>query len=277
MDEYLLSEIIPKAKWNQINDIMRETPLFEGLSIETWKRMMDSVQKFTLSDGCEDEIKNNMRLLKKGLEKIGSNYLENGKNKAAHFWNVGLVTLIEQIYAINEPDKKEHFTKQIETLERIGVDTIALDTSIFYTGTLLGIATSSIYPDKTHLVFDKVFTDGTFIIENSGGYSHLYNIKNLKDDNYHLSVELTSKEQQVKLWKAKATLSSFNGEYPTKEEILAPRQPRLSFTNIDDETLERFLRDKGLYLEYANFYANEHPEEPVEWQVTNRRVRQILK
>lgn len=127
------------------------------------------------------------------------------------------------------------------------------------------------------MLFDKIYTDGTFCIENSGGYSHRYNITKLKGENYTLSCELSSEEGEAKLWKAKAYLQNFQGQYPTKEEILKLRQPKIVPVGMDDEFLTEFLVSKNVYQEYINLLANRIPQEPMEWQVTKKRVRQVLK
>lgn len=291
---FLLRDIISKSKWVQINDAMCEAQLYDGLSIETWKTIADAVQKFEISDGSSNELYFNLAQLDKALEKIDVNYLQTGKRKADFFLNIGLVTIIEQIYAISASNKKEHFAKQIEELEKIGVDTIALSTNKGSSRTILGIETSYIYPNKNHLLIDKIYTDGTFCIENSGGYSHQYNITELKGENYCLSCELTSEEGEAKLWKAKAYLNNFQGKYPTKEEVLELRQPKIVPVGMENDFLSKFLEsknlyqdfeeyiinfltDKSLYQEYIDLLANTFPQESMEWQVTRKRVRQILK
>lgn len=289
---YLLKDIITKSKWNQIDDIMRESQLYDGLSIETWKRIADAVQKFEISDGSSKELRFNLEQIGKCLEKISMDHLQTGDNNVDHFWRIGVATLIEQIYAMSAPDKKEYFTKQIETLEKIGVDSIALSTDKGHTGTILGIETSHTWPDK-RLLIDKVYTDGTFCIENYGGYSHQFNIIDLRGENYHISCELTSEEDGAKLWKAKAYLNNFQGKYPTKEEILQLRQPKIVPLREDDSCLARFLeirglrgvyeeliteflKGKNLYQDYVDFLATTTWQEPIEWQVTKKRVRQVL-
>ncbi len=125
----LLGEIVPKCKWAIKNDIMGESQLYEGLSIEAWKKIADAVQQFEINDASLGELDFNLGILRKALKKMGVSYLETGNTNPENSWEIGLASLIEHIYSISAIDKKEHFVNQINELEKIGVDTIALSTN----------------------------------------------------------------------------------------------------------------------------------------------------
>lgn len=277
IDPFLLKDMLPKSKWAEINDSVGNSQLYDGLSIEFWKQMVEAVQKFEIIDGSPEECILNLTIIQNVLDKIGVCHLENGYANTECFWKIGLFTLLKQIYSISALDKKEHFAKQIETLAEIGIDTIALTTNKGSTGTIMGIENSFVYPDRNHLYFQKVYTDGTFYISNSGGYYHLYDIEGLRGDNYYLSCELTSENGKAKLWKAKAYLNNFQGVYPTKEEVLNLRQPRIVPIGEENEMLAEFLINKNLYQEYLDYLSSSIPQESMEWQVTKKRVRQVLR
>ncbi len=122
----------------------------------------------------------------------------------------------------------------------------------------------------------------------------MYNIKKLRGENYYITCEITSEEGKAKLWKAKAHLNNFQGEYPSREEILQLRQPRIVPIGEDKEMLAKFLESKNLYEEYKDMLVkflvsknlyNEYidcllsanPRPAMNWQVTKKRVRQVLK
>lgn len=280
---YLVRDIIPKSKREKLRNQLMEDQFYDGLSIEIWKIISASVQKFTISDGSEAEIEHNINILKKALEKSDINFLEAGLKTGEHFWNVGLETLICYIYGISSPNIKDHFSSQIENLIDIGVDTIAFDPSVHHLGTIERIETNKADKIQPYSIIDKVYTDGTFIIRNHGGYYHLFDIEKLMGDNYYIWVELLNEDNNTKLVNAKATLRNFEGVYPTKNELIAFRQPMLTYAPINNEELEKFLRGKELYEEYISFvesqgFAREkEPQRPMPWQVTKRRVKEVLK
>ncbi len=280
---YLTRDIIPRAKREKLRNKLMEDQFYEGLSVEIWKIISASVQKFTILDGSEAEIENNMTILKNDLEKANINILEEGLERGNHFWDVGLETLICYIYGISSPNVQDHFSSQIENLIDIGVNTIAFDPSDGHLGTIERIETNKADKIQPYSIIDKVYTDGTFIIRDHGGYYHLFDIEKLMGDNYYIRVKLLNENNQTKLVKARATLRNFEGVYPTKQEILAFRQPILTYAPINDAKLERFLRSEQLYEEYIAFiesqgYTGEAEKgRQMPWQITKRRVQEVFK
>lgn len=282
---YLISDIIPKSKRETLINQMMKDQLSDGLSVEIWKIISESVQKFTISDGSLEELTHNKNILKKALEKANITFLKdgNGFNKGKFFLNLGLETLIYYIYAISNPNIKDYFSSRIESLIDIGVDTIAFNPTKRRGGTIEGIETNMADKNQPYSVIDKVYTDGTFIIRNHGGYNHLFDIEKLMGDNYYINVELLNEDQETKLVKANATLRNFDGVYPTKKEILEFRQPMLTYAPINDESLEEYLRNKESYEQYIAFIDSQKSIDEREnqcilpWQVTNRRVQEVLK
>lgn len=278
---FLIRDLIPRAKREKLRNQLMEDQFYEGLSIEIWKVISTSVQKFAIYDGSEAEIEHNLHILKKDLEKSNINFLENGLKKSEHFWNVGLETLICYIYALSAPQPQDRFSSQIETLIDIGVDTICFDPSDEHLGTIERIETNKADKIQPYSIIDKVYTDGTFIIRDHGGYYHLFDIEKLMGDNYYIRVELLNENNQTKLVKAKANLRNFEGVYPSKKEILEFRQPLLTYAPINDAKLEKFLRSEQLYEEYLAFIESqevkEEPEHVIPWQITKRRVQEVFK
>ncbi|MDE6292105.1 MAG: hypothetical protein K2L98_00325, partial [Bacilli bacterium] len=230
-------------------------------------------------------LTHNKNILKKALEKADITFLKDGDGyeKGEIFLDVGLETLIHYIYAISNPNIKDYFSSRIEKLIDIGVDTIAFDPTDGHSGTILGIETNMADKLQPYSIIDKVYTDGTFIIRNHGGYNHLFDIEKLMGSNYHISVELLNEAGETKLIKAKAYLRNFDGVYPTKNEILAFRQPILTPAPINDEKLEEFLREKEVYEQYIEFINSQNSISEREkiytmpWHVTTNRVQEVLK
>ncbi len=257
---YLIRDIIPKSKREKLRNQLMENQFYDGLSVEIWKIISESIQKFTISDGSLEEITHNKNIRKKALEKADITFLKDwdGYKKGEMFLDVGLETLIYYIYAISNPNIKDYFSSRIESLIDIGVDTIAFDPTDEPSGTILGIETNMSDKLQPYSIIDKVYTDGTFIIRNHGGYNHLFDIEKLMGSNYHISVELLNEAGETKLIKAKASLRNFDGVYPTKKEILAFRQPILTPAPINDGKLEEFLREKELYEQYIEFINSQN-------------------
>lgn len=207
-------------------DLKNSIDLTEKISTETWLRIADCIQDFQISDGNNKEFQENLRILKECLQgtEVG---LSEGNRYASHIWHVGLATLIQSIYDIQASDKKKHFAEQICALEDLGVKNICFlgsDANRYSTGSVSGIY-------KTDSYLHKILTDGSFSIRNEGGRSHCFEMTNLWNGTYYLGVSLALRKEnnfvESTLVDATATLLSFDGVFPSKEEIMKDRLPSL--------------------------------------------------
>lgn len=226
--------------------------LYEKISIETWLRIADGVSKLNITNGNDGEFKENLKKLKKIL--IGTEVsLEEKDRYAKHFFDVGLATLLQSIYDIkSQKNKKEHFAEQIYALKELGIKNIRFNGDI----SVEGILTSKDYYKRNVSYLHKIFTDGSFCVENTGGYSHMFEMTDLRDINYFLYINLVLRQEneitKKNLAKANATLLHFDGVFPNKEEIMAIHHPDLE---MDSSILEWQVTNKNRVKQHFKSYV----------------------
>lgn len=211
--------------------------LTNKLPIETWKKIAYMVQKLEFSNYGDEEFEKNLKILKSLLENAKL-YFRKGSRYPQYKQEVGLATLLQEIYRMNnlkERANKSLFYEQIYTLSDLGIQEIDYCPVNFYTQIL--DMKKVYYYKQGKTVYDKAFTDGIFVLEtipivSKNKRTTYYNMENLRNANFILNILLEKQQSSVGkseiiLQEASASLKNFKGQFPCKEEILKDDFPKV--------------------------------------------------
>lgn len=204
--------------------------IYESMKIETWKIIASKVQQLNFMDGNEEEFQKNLARLNVILQELGIE--ENiGKRNPQLTDEIGTSSLLQSIQDIHVPNnyKKSTFYEKIYQLADLGVQDIEFRPVDSYSG-LPNLIRNTF---KKVNMLQKYYTDGTFqlqeeLIENI----YIYNLYELCNANYVLLTTLiqsltTEEHYSIKQEESKVILRTFNGIYPSKEEIMKFEFPEL--------------------------------------------------
>ncbi len=213
----------------------------EFLGIETWKTIAKRVQKLQISDCSEQEFSKNLKELQ-GLLSDLDICIEALSRDPQHQNEVGLASLLQAIYNSNRREslKKDSFYEKIYQLSNLGIQNIRfLPVEEYYRMKDIVVRDFKGIHNGENLY--KVYTDGTFSLEESletvrfkKGMEQYrkYHIKDLKNANYIISVEVLKRLscEKTKLAMASATLKTLDGVFPSQEELMRFSFPELTIS-----------------------------------------------
>ncbi len=201
------------------------------MGIETWKAIAFKVKQLDFEKETEQEFQDNLATLNRILRGLGieDNIGERTPNSADE---IGTASLLQSIQDINVPNnyKKATFYEKISQLVDLGIQEIKFCSKDSY-GRLPDLVRMTL---KENIVLQKYYTDGTFQLrEASIGNKYIYNLYNLCDVNYALittlNQSLTAEERySITHETSQIILSSFNGFFPSKKEIMKFEFPELA-------------------------------------------------
>lgn len=241
---------------------MDKIELYEKVEIDIYELIAKCIKELDMSDlkfPKDNKFDANCKKLQDMLLKMGIK-IPLDDRYAKHFFNVGLNTLLQAIYDIKgKRDRIEVFEEQIYALRVIGVKKISFQPRTNKSGRI--IESIGIFPDyknKNEVILEKVYTDGSFGIENEGGYPHRFALYDLEKENYILHAVLKSENGTGKdedgndimgeLLDASISLANFKGVLPDKDEVLKMRLPMINTGRVTKD-----------------------------WQTTDGKVRMLLK
>lgn len=223
--------------------------LYERISIDTWKRIADRVQKLNIYDNSSEEFNWNLEELRRMVSDLEIS-LDYGMRYPGAVEDIGLVSLLEGIYSSNVymDYKKANFYEKIHQLDEIGIPSIEFRPAGFI-DRVEGISVFKNSITGEAVGVRKCFTDGEFrIAYPDNPMDDVYGLYDLKEDNYLINVlvelDTSSMNPVVNPSETYAILRNFNGEYPNKESIEEIRYPGLCtyYKNLDDGRRQLILK-----------------------------------
>ncbi len=202
----------------------------ESMEIATWKAIAYRVQQLNFMEGTEQEFQENLVKLNNMLKEIEVDSFIGERNPNS-IDEIGISTLLQSINDINVPNhyKRATFYEKIYQLIDLGIENIKFNQT-----------TDIKLPDlvkkdfKDCIILQKGYTDGTFQLQEAFvGNKYIYNFYNLCNANYvlitTLNQSLTAEERySITHETSQIILSSFNGIFPSKQEIMKFEFPELS-------------------------------------------------
>lgn len=204
--------------------------IYESMKIETWKTIAYRVQKLNFLDGTEQEFQENLAKLSIILQELGIE--ENiGKRNPQSTSEIGTSSLLQSIQDIHVPNnyKKSTFYEKIYQLADLGVQDIEFRPVNSYRGLPDLVKKSS----KENIILEKCYTDGTFqLLYAPITDMYAYSLYELCNANYVLLTTLfqsltTEERYSTKQKESKVILKTFDGIFPSREEIMKFEFPEL--------------------------------------------------
>ncbi len=202
--------------------------LSESMEIATWQAIAYRVQELNFREGTEQEFQENLMKLNKMLQEIEvESFIGERSPKSPD--EIGTSSLLQSIQDINVPNnyKRATFYEKIRRLIDLGIGNIT-----FYPIGNIRVPDLVKNTLKEEIILQKCYTDGTFQLLELIGNPYKYYLCHLCNANYALITtleqSLTAEERySITHRESKIILNTFNGSYPSKEEIMKFEFPEL--------------------------------------------------
>lgn len=200
------------------------------LEITTWKAIAYRIQQLNFMEGTEQEFQENLIKLNKMLKEIEIESFIGERNPKLRK-EIGISSLLQSVQDINVPGnyKKATFYEKIYQLADLGVQEIKFCCEDSYQK-MQDLVRATF---EEEVILQKCYTDGTFQLrETEMENKYIYNLYNLCNANYvlitTLSQSLTAEERySITCEDLQIKVSSFNGIFPSKKEIMKFEFPEL--------------------------------------------------
>jgi len=204
----------------------------EKMPITVWTELAYRIQRLKFVENSDEEFSRNILELQKQLSDLNI-CLEPGKRKPERVEDVGLATLLQDIYFMDSINrcKKAAFYEKIYELSDLGVKNIEFRPVAFYDGISCAYR---VIPnaDKTEIAIWKTYTDGEFTLQrhrNSAG--EWFSLCDLKDAGYLLYLKTILYDNKQAIVRNDAYIRTFDAVFPSVSDVKNDVHPKIDLSS----------------------------------------------